>query len=309
MSTSSYFLPGTIAEAVSLAKAHQDDHVFYAGGTDIQLHVKQRLIKPNTIIDLTAIESLKSMSIQKKNMKLGSMVTLDQIVKNPDIRKFYPILAEAAKSIATPVIRKSATLGGNLKVSNRCSFYNQSFDWRQSVGSCLKDTGDICQVTGGLNHCYSRNVSDLVPALIALNARIMVQTSTGINEMPLIDLYVPDGLIVHTPLGVGGIITEIFTSDEPSKWWFKKLRLRKSLDFTSLTVAATVNKKDVLRVCVNGVSMAPVLVETGINDVTLEGLILQVKRACKTVDNDYMPLKYRREMISAFITDCWNTFH
>ena len=309
MSTPLYVMPQTVAKAISLANNDPAGYVFYAGGTDIQLHIKQHLIQPDTIIDLTGVKSLKKINSRGGRLVLGAMVTLDQIIHHQGIRANYPIIAVSATSVATPVVRKTATLGGNLMVSNRCSFYNQSFEWRQSIGSCLKDTGDFCQVTGGLHHCYSRNVSDLAPALMALNARVTVRSVTGKIYLPMAGLYVPDGLIVHAPLGAGGIITEIMIPEIPSKWWFKKLRLRNSMDFTSLTVAACVDNTDNLRVAVNGVSMAPVGVEAKISNLTLTDLIRQVKRTCKTVDNDYLPLQYRREMISAFLTECWESFH
>ena len=90
---------------------------------------------------------------------------------------------------------------------------------------------------------------------------------------------------------------------------YRKLRLRKTLDFTSLTIAATMDSQEMARICVNGVSMSPILIKETLKSLTLESLIKQVRKKCKTVDNDLMPLKYRREMINVYLKECWETLH
>jgi CO/xanthine dehydrogenase FAD-binding subunit len=81
------------------------------------------------------LDELKSITVNEDNLHLGAMTTLDDIISSDIINSNYPLISEAAKSVATPVIRKTATIGGNLLVNNRCTFYNQSKDWRDSIGS------------------------------------------------------------------------------------------------------------------------------------------------------------------------------
>jgi len=302
-----YLKPENIAEALASATKHSPDYLFFGGGTDIQIYLKQQLIAPHTIIDLSAIKDLQEIKLKQDNLKLGAMVTLHQIINNQDIKQKYPLLCRAAKAVATPVVRRTATIGGNLLVKNRCTFYNQAKAWRQAVGSCLRDQGNFCQVTGGKNACFSRNVSDTATALIALGARVYIRGPEETSEFPLEDLYLPDGLLFHRQILNDSILSEIEISQKTSSWWFKKLRLRKSLDFMSLAVAATIDTEGRARICLNGVSMSPVLIEGKIKDMSLKGLIAEALKLCKTVDNDLMPLKYRRLMINTYLKMWWET--
>lgn len=302
-----YHTPSTVDEALTIAGKLSGNYTFFAGGTDIQNYRKQQLDTNEYVIDLSEIEELDSITIVDGALHLGAMTTLDKIVSSDEIQNHYPLIAEAAKTVATPVLRKTATIGGNLLVTNRCTFYNQSQEWRDGVGSCLRDVGDICQVTGGKNNCYSRNVSDTATALIALSAEITLMTPDGTIQKSLKDIYLPCGIKFHD-LEERCILTQISVPIEPKKWWYKKLRLRKTLDFTSLTVAATIDTAGIARVCLNGVSMSPILIEKPLKELTLEGLISIARKNCKTVDNDLMPLKYRREMINVYLKEWWKSF-
>jgi 4-hydroxybenzoyl-CoA reductase subunit beta len=236
------------------------------------------------------------------------MTTLDDIISSDIINSNYPLISEAAKSVATPVIRKTATIGGNLLVNNRCTFYNQSKEWRDSIGSCLKDVGDICQVTGGNKSCYARNVSDSAASLMALGSEIILLTPSGSIQKPLTELYLPCGIKSHE-LDEHSILIGITVPIKAGKYWYRKLRLRKTLDFTSLTVATTVDSQKMARICLNGVSMSPVLIKDSLASLTLESIIKQARKYCKTVENDLMPLKYRREMINVYLKECWEKLH
>ena len=305
---SHYFKPETIEEALALASDYSNNYVYFGGGTDLQIYRKQKLIKDETIIDLSGLAHTYRIQADGNALKLGAFVTLDDITSTNEIQTNFPLLVEAAASVATPVIRKTATIGGNLLVNNRCTLYNQSKEWRDAAGSCIREVGETCLVTGGKDKCFSRNVSDTAPALIALNATVTVQTQKGKNEIPLKDIYAPDGIKYHQHMD-DAILTAIRVPEKPVNWWFKKLRLRKTLDFTSLTVAAAIDTAGMARVCLNGVSMSPILIEKPIADLTLEGLTRSARKNCKTVDNDLMPLKYRREMINVYLEEFWNSLY
>jgi 4-hydroxybenzoyl-CoA reductase beta subunit len=306
MPEASYSIPATTAEALAKARECAGDYVYFGGGTDIQIHRKHGLSTQRHIIDLSAIEELRKLRCAGDRLEIGSMVTLDELISAADLRKRWPLIVDAARSVATPVIRKSATIGGNLLVKNRCTFYNQSHQWRMAAGSCLRDTGDTCRVTGSKELCNSRNVSDMAAALIALDAQVAIESQNGSRTVPLIDLYVSDGINSIAHMDQDGIITGIIVEFEPSRWWYRKLRVRRSIDFTSLTVAATVDSADTVRVCLNGVSMAPVLIAGKMPELSPETMLKQARRACKIVDNDLLPLSYRREMIGVFLRECWN---
>ncbi len=302
-----YFIPATIDEALARASALSGHYVYLVGGTDLQIYRKQGLVHDEAIIDLSEIGDVNTIQCDSNFLRLGAFVTLSEIISSLDIKRHFPLLTEAARSVATPVIRKSATIGGNLLVKNRCTFYNQSQAWRDAIGSCMRDVGEICQVTGGNDKCFSRNVSDMVPALITLNASVVIRNQQKTAEIPLKELYRPDGIKFHNHLDRDAILMEIRIPAKPVNWWFRKLRLRQSIDFTSLTIAATVDQSGVARVCLNGVSMSPVLIEEPLGSLTLESLTGKARKQCKTVDNDLMPLKYRREMITVYLKQWWET--
>ncbi len=299
----SYLRPKSIDEALRRAKERPEDFAFCGGGTDTSVYRKQELSIESRIIDLSEIPQLRNIEAIGDSLRIGATVTLDELITSRAVREFCPMITEAAHSIATPVIRQSATVGGNLLVANRCTFYNQSQTWRESVGSCLRDVGDTCLVTKGRDKCYSRNVSDLAPAFIALGATITIQAGGDPESIPLERLYTGDGIRIHARTDSAGILTAISIVHRPTKWFFRKLRRRQSLDFASLTVAATVMADSRARICLNGVSMSPILLEVDLTAIELPELQKQARRACKTVDNDILALKYRREMMDVYLAE------
>ncbi len=307
MKPAKYIIPATVKKALASAAKYSPDFMYFGGGTDIQIYLKQQLLRPQTVIDLTGIKTLGKLKYSREKLELGALVTLDQIIRNNYIQINYPLLHQAASVVATPVIRKTATIGGNLLVKNRCTFYNQSKDWRNAIGSCLREEGDVCQVTGGKKACFSRNVSDTATALIALDARVFISLRGENVELPVKDLYRSDGIRFHRHPLNDGILTRIEISRKSSSWWFKKLRLRKSMDFMSLAVAVSVDEKGRARICLNGVSMSPVLIEGLLADMNLKDLMAEAGKMCKTVDNDLMPLKYRRQMIKVYLKLWWES--
>lgn len=309
MDQKAYIKPTTVSEALTKAGEYKNDYIYFGGGTDIQIYHKQNLLLQNKVIDFSEISELRNIDLNDNVLRIGSMVTLDELINSNSITGNFPMIIKAAKSVATPVIRKAATIGGNLLVMNRCIFYNQSKDWRKAIGSCLREYGDICQVTGIKSNCYARNVSDISPVLIALDAEIIIQNQNKVRTIPLLKLYTSNGICPFQNLNDDGIIIGIRLTHKPGKWWYQKLRLRQSLDFTSLTIAATVNEDNIARICINGVSMAPVLIKEELSKLTLDDLQKQSIRACKMVDNDLMPLSYRREMLKKYLDDWWDSVH
>ena len=304
MSVKSYLKPQSVANALSMAKEHAN-YLYFAGGTDIQVYLKQQLKKPDHIIDLSDINELRNIESKDDNISMGSMTTLDAVNKNNPVIKEFPILVEAANSIATPVIRKTATVGGNILVNNRCNFYNQSFGWREAIGSCLRDVGDLCQVTKTSGKCFSRNVSDLATALLCLDAKVIISNQNEEIELSIIDLYNQDGIDFHKHLDHDGILTKIILPINAGSTWYKKLRIRNTLDFSSLTVAVKVFENRNFRIGLNGVSMSPVLITGNLEMMDLNEIKSMARKSCKTVDNDMMPLKYRREMIEVYLDQWW----
>ncbi len=295
-----YHKAKTVQEALNLASQFRDDFCFVAGGTDIMVNKFQGNESAACLIDLTGIEELKSVKQEDDYLKIGSLVRLADLKKHAEINKEFPILIEAAHSVASPVIRRTATLGGNILCENRCVFYNQSEWWREAVGYCLKCDGDICIATGGAKNCFSKFASDTAIALISMDASIEIASADSISIIKLTDIYTGDGINPRR-LDKNIIIKHILLPlHRQFRCSYKKLRQRESMDFSSLTSCVSIDKNGNIKIALGAVDPKPILVEGSIND-DKNLLIQQAFKKARVIDNDVFSRKYRREMIKVLL--------
>jgi 4-hydroxybenzoyl-CoA reductase subunit beta len=136
-----------------------------------------------------------------------------------------------------------ATIGGNLCVDTRCTYYNQTEEWRRSIDYCMKEKGEICWVAPGSSRCWAHAASDSAPVLCALGAEASLVSAAGRRKLPVDGLYRDDG-IDYLAKGADEILTEIrlpASAAEPAcRASFWKLRRRGTIDFAVLSVAAAV---------------------------------------------------------------------
>lgn len=306
LTTEKIFLqPKTIEEALQAAHDYNGEFRFIAGGTDVFVNKFQGNDTSLCIIDLTGIENLKNVSITNDYLKIGALVKLVDIKKDENICTEFPALIEAANSVGTPLIRSSATIGGNILCENRCIFYNQSDWWRESVGYCLKCEGDICIATGSTQKCYSEFVSDTAPVLISMDARIEIADKDGTTVKKLEEIYSGEGVNPRNIRKTSIIKSILIPLNRKFKVIFKKLRLRNSLDFTSLTSSVSADNGGEIRIVLSGVDPAPVIIE-GKTDTSSDQFIKEALRKARSIDNEMLTRAYRREMIKNFITDSLN---
>ena len=295
-----YILATTVQEAIEQAIANKGNFKYLAGGTDVMVNKFQGNETSGCLIDITKIEALKGITKQDNFLRIGALEILEELKFNSDLKTEFPMLIEAALSVGSPLIRKTATIGGNVLCENRCLYYNQSEWWRESIGYCLKCEGDICIATGGKNACFSELVSDTAPALIAMDAEIEYVDEKGTHQQPLESIYTGDGVKPRN-LSETAIITAILLPlNRGFKTAFFKLRERESLEFTSLTSAVVVDKNGKLKIALSGVDPKPVVIEGKIED-DKDLLIKKAIKAARAVDNDMYSRKYRREMISVYL--------
>jgi len=295
-----YILATTVQEAIEQAIANKGNFKYLAGGTDVMVNRFQGNETASCLIDITKIETLKGITKQGDFLRIGALEILEELKFNSDLKTEFPMLIEAALSVGSPLIRKTATIGGNVLCENRCLYYNQSEWWRESIGYCLKCEGDICIATGGKNACFSELVSDTAPALIAMDAEIEYVDEKGTHQQPLESIYTGDGVKPRN-LSETAIITAILLPlNRGFKTAFFKLRERESLEFTSLTSAVVVDKNGKLKIALSGVDPKPVVIEGKIED-DKDLLIKKAIKAARAVDNDMYSRKYRREMISVYL--------
>lgn len=295
-----YLKSYTIEEALEFAKKYKNSFRFIAGGTDVIVNKFQGNDNANCLIDLTGIEEMKSITIDDNLLKIGALVRLNDLQKNKIIAEKFPSLIQAAQVVASPMLKKTATIGGNILCENRCKFYNQTEWWRDAAGRCLKCNGNICIATGGKNKCFAKFVSDTAPVLISMNALLEIADNAGIKIVPLNDIYSGDGINPRNQQPDSIIKSIILPLDKEFKVVFNKLRPRETVDFTSLTTAVSVSKNQEVKIVIGGVDSRPLIFEAKTNS-NFADIIENAVKASKPVDNDYYSREYRKEMVAVFL--------
>ncbi len=233
--------PSTVQEA---AKAVAKGNVrLVAGGTDLWPNMKRRHQKAESVISLMSIPGLDTIDAKGKDIHIGCTASLSNIIRNEQIRDRLPAFASAVASISSPPLRNMGTIGGNLCIDTRCTYYNQTEEWRRSIDYCLKEEGTICWVATKSPRCWAHSASDAAPILCALDAKVKLVSAKGEREIALAEMYVDDG-IDYLSKQPDESLTEVVvpgSSDSShcrSAFW--KLRRRGSIDFSTLSVAAAV---------------------------------------------------------------------
>ncbi|HEV3455244.1 MAG TPA: FAD binding domain-containing protein [Thermoanaerobaculia bacterium] len=176
-------------------------------------------------------------------VRIGATTLLDDVARHPLVAGRYPALAAAVASISSPPLRNMGTIGGNLCVDTRCTYYNQTEEWRRSIDYCMKAEGTICWVATSSPRCWAHSASDSAPMLCALGAGVRLASARGERVVPVAGLYRDDGIdyLARRP---DEILAEIELPADAgrdrcrSAFW--KLRRRGSIDFAVLSVAAAV---------------------------------------------------------------------
>jgi 4-hydroxybenzoyl-CoA reductase subunit beta len=295
-----YLKPTTLDEAIHMAHEHQHNFCYIAGGTDVLVNKYQGNNESRCLIDITGLAERNKIVVVGAHLKICSLTHLDELSKHEVVARRFPSLIVAAQEAATPMLRKTATIGGNILCENRCSFYNQSEWWREAVGYCLKCEGDICIATGGKKACFSRFVSDTAPVLISAGARIELRDLDGSKIIDLETMYTGDGIKPRNIPPTSILKTIILPIDQELKIVFKKLRPRQAVDFTSLTTAVSMNEEGKLKIVVGGGDPKPIVFRGHITG-DLNDYIKTALSKSRMVDNDYYSRKYRREMLSLYL--------
>ena len=237
--------PTTIAEATSIASNLIDqgeDFDWVAGGTDVLPNYKWRINPKPHVISLAKIPEANQIS----SYEIGCMTKLSSLTTENGI---HPLIVEAASKIASSLIRKSATVGGNLCLDTRCFWYNQSEDWRRSIDWCHKadcGTGADCRVIPNQNTlCVATYQGDLAPNFMALEANVTLIGPKGERTMPLNEFYQLDGMKKNV-LQPGEFMLKVTLPKDSFEYCgsYQKLRVRESWDFPEAGISAVWKKGD-----------------------------------------------------------------
>jgi len=247
--------PKTIEEAATILHDDPSTTRLVAGGTDLYPNLKRRHQQAKTIVSLRHIPKLRGITLRKDNgITLGAATTLDEISRDGRVRERYPAFVDAVESISSPLLRNTGTIGGNLCLDTRCTYYNQNEEWRRSIHYCMKAEGQTCWVAPSSPRCWAVSSGDAIPILCAWGAEITLRSKEAERTLKLADLYKDDG-IDYLSKRPDEILTEIrLPAPTNERSAFLKLRRRGSIDFGVLSVAAVVWPKDGQRHTVNGAS-------------------------------------------------------
>lgn len=267
--TFAYELPRDLHEALALLNAYGPECKILAGGTDLLVRMKQGLATPAHVISLKAVPELTIIRESQGLLRIGAAVRLADILAYPRIQDRWPGLSEAVTSVGAPSIQHfTGTIGGNLCQDNRCQFFNQSKFFRGARQACNKAGGKTCFAwEGGSDRCHSVCQSDAAPALIALNASVVVQSQKGSRTIPLADLYSSIG---ERPLTLADdeMLTEIQVPDagQGTGSAFEKLAFRSAIDYAVVSAGALVRVQNhrivQARLVIGAVARSPLMIPT-----------------------------------------------
>jgi 4-hydroxybenzoyl-CoA reductase subunit beta len=232
--------PENLDQAMHLVRAGGPGFMFIAGGTDLVPNMKHRLFTPHRLISLKHLPELRGIEIEGSELHIGAAETLTTISRDPLIRELFPALARAAGLVAGPQLRNMGTIGGNLCLDTRCTYYNQTFFWRNALGYCLKKDGTVCHVTKTGKKCVAANSADTPPLLMTLNAAVDLTSPNGVRTVPVNRWFIADG-ISNTVRQPDEILTRVRIPLPAAtrRSAFAKLRQRGAIDFPLLNVAVS----------------------------------------------------------------------
>jgi 4-hydroxybenzoyl-CoA reductase subunit beta len=285
-----------------------------AGGTDLIPSMKQKLFEPEYVLDLRGIRELRGIrALPDGGVEIGALTTLREIERSEFLRQHYPVLTEAAATVASPVLRNMGSIGGNICLDTRCLWYNQSLTWRKGCGFCIKKDGDLCHVAPGGSDCWAAFSGDTPPALLCLDAEVEIASVAGARRIFLRDFYTGFG-DTYRKLQPDELLTRVFLprASADFKGVYRKLRIRGSIDYPLAGVAVAMKRSNGhvsdARIGITAVNPAPLLVK-GASEL-LAGKVVDEElaesagdlaaRTAKPLTTSALTPEYRREMIRVF---------
>jgi 4-hydroxybenzoyl-CoA reductase subunit beta len=309
--------PRTLRDVLAARSAHPGSQLV-GGGTDLVVNIRRGIVAPPALIDTTDVAELRSIRADADGLEIGASVTLAELAEHPAVLSLYPVVAQAAASIAGPTHRHMGTVGGNLCLDTRCIFYNQSNWWRSANNHCLKTTGEMCHVAPkSRGVCFATFSGDLAPALLTLGAEVDLAGPGGARTLPLGDLYI--GHARHDGSGAGDgknflalrpgeMVVSVRAPHTPGlRSAYDKLRIRRSIEYPVAGVAVALKREgDVLadlRVAITGTNPRPVLLEGTrelcggpLDAAVLKGLDDLVRDQVMSMKTTFTPGHYRRRV-------------
>jgi xanthine dehydrogenase YagS FAD-binding subunit len=263
------FQPASIRDALAILNRYGSDAWVMAGGLDSFDWLKDRIKRPSVVVDLSQVQGMRGIKEQNGGLEIGAATTLTEVARDLAVRDRFGLLMQAAELVASPQIRNQGTIGGNVSQDTRCWYYRSGWTCYRAGGNiCYADTPTAINREHAIldaDRCVAVNPSDTAPALVALDAQMVIQSARGERLVPAEDYFVGPAVDITrmTVLAPGELLTAIRI---PSTWagaqfYFEKVRDRNVWDFPLLNVASALRYSgqtiDGIRVVVNAAAARP----------------------------------------------------
>jgi xanthine dehydrogenase YagS FAD-binding subunit len=263
------YQPATVDDTLRLLDQHGSDAWVMAGGLDTFDWLKDRIKRPKVVIDLSQVTELRGVREVNGGLEIGAMTTLTEVVRHPVVREKFSILSTGAEAAASPQIRNQGTIGGNVSQDARCWYYRGGWKCYRAGGNiCFADTPTAINREHAILHadrCVAVNPSDSAPALIALDAQMVIRNSKGERAVNAEDYFIGPSIDITrmTVLKPGDLLTAIRI---PATWagaqfYFEKVRDRQVWDFPLMNVASamvvTGGNIERIRIVINAAAARP----------------------------------------------------
>ena len=306
--------PTTLAEGLAALKSASGEVKLVGGGTDVVFNMRGRLFQPDVLLsvkDLPELQFVEEMA--NGSVRIGAGCRLTDLEDNPLVARFGGLVA-GFRAVASRHIRNMATLGGNLCLDTRCWYTNQSAEWRDAKGPCLKTGVDVCFAIKTSKTCVALNASDTAPALIALDAAITLGSVDGERTIPLAEFYTDDG-IEHTVRRPNEILTSVIVPPATVPMVYIKETARKGNDFAYGTIGARggppagADKTGQTRLVLGSLTSRPTVLnkaakiidEQGLTNDAIDAAVAAARDELGALTNLYTPAAYKSQLARSLV--------
>jgi xanthine dehydrogenase YagS FAD-binding subunit len=263
------YQPASVDDALKLLERYGADALVLAGGLDSMDWLKDRLKRPKVVVDLGQIADLRGIHELNGGVEIGAMTPLTEVVRHPLVREKFSLLMEAAELVASPQIRNQGTIGGNVSQDTRCWYYRGGWNCYRAGGNiCYADTPTALNREHAIfdaDRCVAVNPSDTAPALVALDAVMVIRGPNGERVVNAEDYWVGPGIDITrmNVLAPNELLVRIRipSTFAGAQFYFEKVRDRQVWDFPLVNVAAAIkpNGSNIgeARLVVNAVAAKP----------------------------------------------------
>jgi xanthine dehydrogenase YagS FAD-binding subunit len=279
-------------DAAAAIAAHADDPLlaFIAGGTDLIGLMKDKAALPARVMDINGLPDMATIEAPPDGgLRIGALARMSDVAAHAQVRRRFPVVAEALLFAASGQLRNMASMGGNIMQRTRCAYFRDEDD----VPCNKRRPGSGCAALHGLNRnhaifgwseaCVATHPSDVAVALAALDAIVIVQGRSGERSIPFTEFHCLPGTTPErdNTLERGDLIVaiDVPASIEARASHYLKLRDRQSYEFALVSAAAAVaadgGRIHSARLAMGGVAHKPwrlTAAETALRGVSLDDL-------------------------------------